>query len=82
MTTLKSKYNRKPLKIQGFNTKNHVFLGVVWPIVGSKGNKYEVEMHETGFSCTCTGFTMHGRCKHITAVHERLMDENYPLYRM
>lgn len=76
-----SKFKRNPLKIQGFNTKNHVFQGIIWPITGSKGNQYEVEMHENGFSCTCTGFTMHGKCKHILGVHARIIDENYTRYR-
>lgn len=75
------KFNRSPLKIQGFNTKNHVFQGVVWPVKGSTGNDYDVEMHENGFSCTCTGFTMHGKCKHITSVYNRIMDENYSVYK-
>ena len=81
-TSMKSKFFRKPLKIQGFNTKNHVFQGIVWPVIGSKGDKYSVEMHENGFSCTCTGFTMHGSCKHIKQVVARILDENYTRYRM
>lgn len=76
-----SKYNRKPLKIDGFNTKTHVFQGVIWPVTGSKGDRYSVEMHENGFSCTCTGYTMYGKCKHIMQVYSRIMDENYPRYR-
>jgi hypothetical protein len=75
------KFQRKPLNIQGFSTRNHVFCGVTWPVIGSKGDKYEVEMRQDGFTCTCTGFTMHGNCKHIAAIHARIIDENYPRYR-
>lgn len=78
---MKSKFNRKPLKILGFETKGHVFVGIIWPVVGSSGNNYEVEMQDKGFTCNCTGFTMHGKCKHINYVHSRIIDENVPLYR-
>jgi uncharacterized Zn finger protein len=28
---------------------------------------------EKGFVCDCPGFSFHGKCKHITVVHERLV---------
>lgn len=78
---MKSKFYRKPIKIQGFETKGHIFVGIIWPVKGSTGNSYSVEMHDNGFSCDCTGFTMHGKCKHIHFVHSRIIDERVPLYR-
>lgn len=74
-------FNRRPISYTGFNAANHVFCGIVWPVVGSKGNRYSVELTEKGFTCTCTGFTMHGKCKHIQGVYDRIMDEHYPVYR-
>lgn len=76
-----SKWNRKPFKFTKFTTKGHIFVGIVWPVVGSRGDQYHVEMHDNGFTCTCTGFTMHGKCKHIHGVYRRITDEKYPRYR-
>jgi hypothetical protein len=28
---------------------------------------------EKGFTCDCPGFSFHGKCKHITIVHEKLV---------
>ena len=69
---MKRTFTRSPIKITGYETKGSMFVGVVWPVIGSKGDKYEVEMVEGGFKCTCTGFTMHGKCKHIQGVWDRL----------
>jgi uncharacterized Zn finger protein len=66
------RFDRKPFKFPSLNTKGHWLLGVVWPIIGSKGDPYEVELVEGGFKCSCTGFTMHGKCKHIQQVWDRL----------
>jgi uncharacterized Zn finger protein len=33
-------------------------------------------MTPDGWSCTCMGFTHHGKCKHITGVHERMTDDS------
>lgn len=38
----------------------------------SKGNEYFVELENGRYSCTCVGYTYHGRCKHITAVSEKV----------
>lgn len=73
--------NRPPVRFDGINTRNHPFVGIQWPVVGSKGDLYTVEMHEKGFTCLCTGFTIYGKCKHITSVIERILDENYPRFR-
>lgn len=38
----------------------------------SRGNEYIVELENDRYTCTCVGYTYHGRCKHITAVMEKL----------
>jgi hypothetical protein len=40
--------------------------------VQSKDKKYIVSLREEEYSCTCTGFTFRGQCKHINAVAEKL----------
>ena len=69
---MNKKFDRKPVTFPGLVTKNHWLLGAIWPIIGSTGNSYSVEMVEGGFKCTCTGFSMHGKCKHIQSVWDRL----------
>ena len=54
------------------NFKNHWALGTVWPITGSKGDKYEVEMRPFGFACSCPARV---KCKHIKSVEYRFTDE-------
>lgn len=60
-------------KPEDMNTENHCFLGMVWPVEGSKGNTYEVELHPKGFDCSCPGFGFRGKCKHTVAVARRLL---------
>lgn len=64
---MKTKFQRY-LKPNSFDPKNHWMVGVVWPVQGSKGNTYSVELHDKGFDCDCTGFGFHGKCKHSKAV--------------
>lgn len=40
--------------------------------VKSKEKEYIVSLKENSYSCTCTGFTFRGHCKHINAVAEKL----------
>lgn len=40
--------------------------------VTSKDKEYIVEFDSKRYSCTCTGFTYRGKCKHITAVMEKI----------
>jgi hypothetical protein len=41
--------------------------------VKSKDNEYIVSLeNNTKFTCTCTGFTYRGKCKHIEAVKNKL----------
>jgi len=54
------------------NFKGHPFVGVVWPVVGSKGDLYEVEMTDHGFTCDCPAYV---KCKHIKSIEARLLDE-------
>jgi len=53
------------------NTKGHPFVGVCWPVTGSKGDAYTVEMTDYGFGCDCVACR---KCKHIKGVEERFSD--------
>ena len=62
------KLQKKFLKPSAFDPKDHWMVGIVWPVKGSKGNDYSVELHDKGFECDCPGFGFHGYCKHSRAV--------------
>ena len=62
------KYQQKYLKRTVFNPKRHPWTGIVWPVKGSTGKDYSVELHDKGFQCDCQGFGYHGYCKHSRAV--------------
>ena len=47
------------------NTSGHPFVGVQWPVTGSKGDRYTVEMTDYGFSCNCPARV---KCKHIKGI--------------
>ena len=49
------------------NTKNHWAVGIQWPVTGSKGDVYTVEMTAYGFDCTCPAYR---KCKHIKSVEQ------------
>ena len=53
------------------NTKGHPFVGVQWPVIGSKGDVYTVIMFDGGFHCNCVART---KCKHIKSVEARFED--------
>ena len=40
--------------------------------VKSKTKEYNVEVSNSYYTCTCTGFTFRGKCKHIDAVVKTL----------
>jgi hypothetical protein len=40
-------------------------------LVKSKEKQYTVELSNSTYSCTCTGYNFRGKCKHITAVAEK-----------
>ena len=55
------------------NTRGHHLVGTRWPIVGSKGDNYEVTMWDRGWECTCPAWK---KCKHIKAVEVGLVGED------
>lgn len=65
---------RRPIKFDDMNFKGHHLVGIIWPIISTRtGEEYDVELTDIGFKCTCQGFQRHGKCKHISGVHERLV---------
>ena len=54
-------------------TKNHWAVGVKWPVTGSKGNSYTVEMTDYGFNCSCPAYR---KCKHIKGVEHKFVGED------
>jgi len=55
------------------NTYKHPFVGVRWPVTGSKGDPYTVTMRDSGFDCNCISFR---KCKHIKEVEKRIIGED------
>jgi hypothetical protein len=53
------------------DTQGHPFVGVQWPVTGSKGDVYTVEMTNYGFDCNCPAYR---KCKHIKGVEERFSE--------
>ena len=53
------------------NTKHHWMVGTKWAVDGSKGNKYNIEMKDDGFVCSCPAFK---KCKHIDAIEQRIVE--------
>ena len=68
------KFAKRYLKPTSFDSKDHWMVGLVWPVKGSKGNEYNVELHDRGFDCDCPGFGFHGYCKHSRSVDQRLTE--------
>ena len=62
-----SKYGPKVYPSEFIKTKNHWAVGTVWSAVDSKGNEYQIEMKDAGFSCDCPAFK---KCKHIKQIEE------------
>lgn len=52
------------------NTRQHPFVGVRWPVTGSKGDEYRVTMYDSGFDCSCIAFR---KCKHIREVEDKIL---------
>ena len=65
------KYRARYMKPVDWSTEGKIWDGSIWDITGSKGDIYEVEMHDNGFNCTCVGFAYHGKCKHVKSVIKR-----------
>ena len=55
------------------NTYKHPFVGVRWPVTGSKGDPYTVTMRDSGYDCNCISFR---KCKHIKEVEKRIVGED------
>ena len=53
------------------DTQGPPFVGVQWPVTGSKGDVYTVEMTNYGFDCNCPAYR---KCKHIKGVEERFSE--------
>ena len=62
------KYKKKFLKPTSFDPEGHWMVGIVWPMKGSKGNEYSVELTDEGFECDGMGVGYHGYCQHSRAV--------------
>ena len=62
-----AKYGPKVYPSDTINAKKHWAVGTVWSALGSKGNEYQIEMKDTGFSCDCPAFK---KCKHIKHIEE------------
>jgi hypothetical protein len=74
-------------KPMGFSTRGRTFKKVAntfgykapsekptyptWTVKGSKGDSYTVSHIDGRYSCTCTGFKFHGRCKHATQIENQ-----------
>ena len=58
-------------------TKKHFLVNTIWPIEGSNGNEYSVEMHEKGFTCECLGFMYNSKCRHTKEVVSMLSYEDF-----
>jgi hypothetical protein len=65
---------RSPLAVVQITTNGHWMVGVEWTVVGSKGDKYIVTMHDKGFTCECMAFERKGMlCKHIMQVVDKII---------
>jgi len=59
------KYYKRYLKPTDWNLKGNLLAGTEWSVAGSKKDSfYTVALTESGFTCDCTGFMFHGKCKH------------------
>lgn len=63
------KFSKRYLKPAGWTFKSNPLAGTEWTIAGSKKDSfYIVALTEQGFTCDCTGFTFHGKCKHSETI--------------
>jgi len=68
---------RSPQKFADMNFENHHLVDFVWPITSTRtGEKYNVTLTDSGFTCTCVGAQIHGKCKHIKEVHDLLVSDD------
>lgn len=72
-----SRYKDYYYKPEGWIFKNNFLEGTRWTVGGSKeGSEYTITLKDKGFTCTCSGFTFRGKCKHTVQVVEKF-DESY-----
>ena len=69
-----AKFTKKYFKPELFDYKTHWAVGLEYPFKGSKGEDYTVEITTKGLTCTCTGMTFRGKCKHTESVAQRWRD--------
>lgn len=68
---------RVPQKFSDMNFEDHHLEGFEWPVESKRtGDKYIVTLTKHGFTCTCVGAQMHGKCKHIKQVHDLLVSDD------
>jgi len=67
-TFVKTKHSGLEKIIKSSSTKSNT---KVFKVI-SKTKEYFVELSDYNYTCTCTGFNFRGKCKHITAVAEKL----------
>jgi predicted nucleic acid-binding Zn finger protein len=67
-TFVKTKHSGLEKIIKSSPTKSNT---KVFKVI-SKTKEYFVELSDYNYTCTCTGFNFRGKCKHITAVAEKL----------
>ncbi|MAE56088.1 MAG: hypothetical protein CMK23_08830 [Porticoccaceae bacterium] len=53
---------------ENIETRGHHLVGVRWPVTGSRGDQYYVEMTDWGFECNCIAYR---KCKHIKEVEKK-----------
>ena len=41
-----------------------------WTVVGSKGDRYTVELNGTDYTCSCSGFKYRGSCRHVKEIQD------------
>jgi hypothetical protein len=74
---------RVPQKFNDMSFEDHHLEGMVWPLISKRtGEKYSVKLTNQGFTCTCVGAQMHGKCKHIKHVHDLLVSDEEVKYEV
>ena len=74
-TSIMAKFTTKYFKPTDlFDFKTHWAVGLEYPFRGSKGEYYTVTIADKGLTCTCTGMTFRGKCKHSENVAQRWRD--------
>lgn len=65
------------------HTSAYAGLGLVWPVEGSRGDKYNVSLLSHGWHCDCFGFRRAkiGVCKHVVKIDQLVGgDHEDPVY--